>query len=96
MATAASAQSGSNDLSPVEVVRTGCDRYETSLLVAEAVAADAGGQLDHVVLVSGRHWHDAVVAAGVAGRVGGPVLMTPLDGLREDALEFLSGWGSPR
>ena len=94
MATAASAQSASNDLSPVEVVRYGgADRYDTSLLVAEAVAADAGGQLDHVVLVSGRHWHDAVVAAGVAGRVGGPVLMTPLDGLREDALEFFERVG---
>ncbi|WP_420443882.1 cell wall-binding repeat-containing protein [Candidatus Poriferisodalis sp.] len=93
--SAVSAQTGDGDLSPVEVVRYGgADRYETSLLVAEAVAADAGGQLDHVVLVSGRHWHDAVVAAGVAGRVGGPVLMTPPDGLGEDALEFLGRVGA--
>ena len=93
--SAVSAQTGDGSRSPGEVVRYGgADRYETSLLVAEAVAADAGGQLGHVVLVSGRHWHDAVVAAGVAGRVGGPVLMTPPDGLREDALEFLARVGA--
>ena len=93
--SAVSAQSESGDLSPVEVIRYGgADRYETSLLVAEAVAADAGGLLDHVVMVSGRHWHDAVVAAGVAGRVLGPVLMTPPDELREDALEFLGRVGA--
>lgn len=91
----ASAQSADSDLAAVDVVRYGgADRYETSLLVAEAVAADAGGMLDHVVMVSGRHWHDAVVAAAVAGRVVGPVLMTPPDELREDALRFLDRVGA--
>ena len=94
-ATFASAQSASGDLGPVEVVRYGgADRYETSLLVAEAVAADAGGKLSHVVMVSGRHWYDAVVAAGFAGYAGGPVLMTPPGGVREDALEFLKRVGA--
>ena len=93
--SAASAQTADGRLALVEVVRYGgADRYETSLLVAEAVAADAGGRLDHVVLVSGRHWHDAVVAAGVAGRVGGAVLMTPPDGLRDDAAGFLERVGA--
>ena len=45
----------------------GADRYATSLLVAEAVAAHAGGSLDSVVLVSGRNWTDAVGAAPLAG-----------------------------
>ena len=93
--SAVSAQTADDRRASVEVVRYGgADRYETSLLVAEAVAADAGGRLDHVVLVSGRHWHDAVVAAGAAGRVLGPVLMTPPDELREDALEFLKRVGA--
>ena len=75
---------------PVEVTRYGgADRYETSLLVAEAVATEAGGSLDEIVMVSGRHWYDAVVAAGYAGRVNGAVLMTPPGGLRDDALSFL-------
>jgi M6 family metalloprotease-like protein len=74
----------------VSVVRYGgADRYVTSLQVAEAVAADAGGSLEWVVLVSGRRWTDAVVAAPVAGALGAPVLMTPPDELRADALEFL-------
>ena len=74
----------------VSVIRYGgADRYETSLQVAEAVAADAGGSLEWVVLVSGRRWTDAVVAAAVAGALGAPVLMTPPDQLRADALDFL-------
>ena len=71
----------------------GADRYETSLQVAEAVAADAGGSLEWVVLVSGRRWTDAVVAAPVAGALGAPVLMTPPDELRADALAFLERAG---
>ena len=81
---------GSSDGSDVSVTRYGgADRYETSLQVAEAVAADADGSLEWVVLVSGRRWTDAVVAAPVAGALGAPVLMTPPDELRADALEFL-------
>ncbi len=71
----------------------GADRYETSLHVAEAVAVDAGGSLEWVVLVSGRRWTDAVVAAPVAGALGTPVLMTPPGELRADALAFLQRTG---
>ena len=64
----ASAQSGGSELADVELVRYGGpDRYATSLLVAEAVAADAGDALEWVVMVSGLSWHEAVVAASVAG-----------------------------
>ena len=87
---AAAVGAAENDGSDVSVARFGgADRYETSLQVAEAVAADAGGSLSSVVLVSGRRWTDAVVAAPVAGALGAPVLMTPPDELRADALEFL-------
>ncbi len=95
-ATAAGAaeHNGSGDGSDVSVTRYGgADRYETSLQVAEAVAADADGSLEWVVLVSGRRWTDAVVAAPVAGALGAPVLMTPPGELRADALGFLQRVG---
>ncbi|WP_419932220.1 cell wall-binding repeat-containing protein [Candidatus Poriferisodalis sp.] len=96
-ATIASAQTSAVEPGSVKIVRYGgADRYATSLLVAQAAAADAGGTLEHVVMVSGRHWHDAVVAAAVAGRVAGPVLMTPPDRLREDAAEFLQSVGATK
>lgn len=81
-------------LATVDVARYGgADRYATSLLIAEAVAADAGGELESVVMVSGGHWADAVVAASAAAAAGAPVLMTPPDQLRADALEFLQRVG---
>ena len=83
------------DGSDVSVDRYGGpDRYSTSLLIAEAVAAEAGGSLPSVVLVSGERWTDAVVAAPVAGALGAPVLMTPPGELRADALEFLNRVGA--
>lgn len=83
-----------SDASDVSVTRYGgADRYATSLLVAEAVAAQAGGSLSSVVLVSGERWTDAVVAAPLAGSLGAPVLMTPPGGLRDDALGFLERVG---
>ncbi len=71
----------------------GPDRYATSLRIAEAVAADAGGRLDWVVMVSGRNWTDAVVAAPLAGSLGAPVLTTPGGELRSDARSFLRRTG---
>lgn len=71
----------------------GSDRYATSLLIAEAVAAEAGGTLDQVVLVSGRNWTDAVVAAPLAGHLGAAVLATPPGELRADAAAFLERTG---
>ena len=81
-------------LASIDVTRYGgADRYATSLSIAEAVAADAGGEVESVVMVSGGHWADAVVAASAAGAVGAPVLMTPPDRLRADALKFLQRVG---
>lgn len=82
------------DGSGVSVSRLGgADRYATSLLIAEAVAADAGGSLSAVVLVSGERWTDAVVAVPVAGALGSPVLLTPPGELRAEASEFLQRVG---
>ena len=91
----ASAQVDDVELADLEVVRYGgADRYSTSLLVAEAYAADAGDSLDRVVMVSGRSWHEAVVAASLAGSLGAPVLMTPPHEVRDDALDFLDSVGA--
>ena len=94
MLPAAAAGAAVGDASDVSVVRYGgADRYATSLVVAEAFAAEAGGSLSSVVLVSGERWRDAVVAAPVAGTLGAPVLMTPPGELRGDALGFLERVG---
>ena len=67
----------------------GSDRYATSLKVAKAVAAQHGGKLDEVVLVSGKNWTNAVLGAPLAGQLDGAVLATPPSHLRNDAAEFL-------
>ena len=72
----------------------GPDRYGTSLAVARAYAAQRGGRLDAAVLVSGRSWPDAVTAAGLAGRLDGPVLLVGPGGLSGEALEFLRTAGA--
>jgi len=96
-AVGVSAQVDETDLAAVDVVRYGGpDRYATSLQVAEAVAADAGGSLDWVVMVSGLSWHEAVVAASVAGSLDAPVLMTPPHEVRDDAMAFLGDAGVSR
>ncbi len=90
----AASSSGSAELGGVATTRYGgADRYATSLLIAEAVAAEAGGSLSSVVVVSGERWTDAVVAAPIAGSLGAAVLMTPPGELRADALEFLERTG---
>ena len=93
-APAAAQTSGGGELAAIATTRYGgADRYATSLLVAEAVAAHAGGSLRHVVMVSGRSWPDAVVAAPLAGALDAPVLMTPPGELRDDAAAFLARTG---
>lgn len=85
-----SAQSTDADIGGVDITRFGAaDRYSTSLLIAEAFATRVGESIDDVVLVSGQHWYDAVIAAPFAARLGAPVVMTPPGGLRADTLTFL-------
>ena len=93
----AGAAADSGELAAVHVVRYGgADRYETSLRIAEAFVAETGGTADTVVMASGVEWTDAAAAASVAGRFGAPLLMTPPDQLREDALGWLNRVGAER
>lgn len=93
-APAAAQTADGGELASIATTRYGgADRYATSLRVAEAVAADAGGSLSHVVMVSGKSWPDAVVAAPLAGLLDAPVLMTPPGALRDDAAAFLARTG---
>lgn len=90
-ASAASAQSAGPAHAGVDVERLGAaDRYATSLLIADAFVERAGGSVDNVVMVSGRHWHDAAVAVPVASALHAPVVMIPPEGLRHDTASFLS------
>ncbi len=97
LAVPAAAQSAGSDAGPaaVSVDRFGgADRYATSLAVAEGVAADAGGSLASVVIVSGERWRDAVVAAPLAAAGGSgsiaPILLShSRTGLSADAWAFI-------
>ena len=71
----------------------GQDRYETSLSIAEALLAERGGTLEWAVVVSGRSWPHAVVAASLAGALDAPVLLSPPNELRDDTADFLSRAG---
>ncbi len=53
---------------------SGVDRYATSAAVALKAYATTG--TNHVVLVSGESFADGLAASGLAGSVGGPVLLT--------------------
>ncbi len=95
--TPISPASAAQEFADIDITRYGGeDRYATSLLIAEAVAAEAGGTLDEVVLVSGKNWTNAVLGAPLAGQIGGAVLATPTDRLRDDAAAFLRRVGVER
>lgn len=53
-----------------------------------------GGSVDNVVMVSGQHWHDAMVAVPMAAALGAPVVLTPPGSLRDDTMEFLARAGA--
>ncbi len=52
---------------------SGIDRYATSALAATGAFATGG---DNVVLVSGENYADGLAAAGLAGALAAPVLLT--------------------
>lgn len=67
----------------------GADRYETSLAVATRFVNESGGRVDTAVVVPGTDWRDAVIAAGVAGALNAPVMLSPPRGLSAPALRVL-------
>ncbi len=71
----------------------GTDRYETSLAIVERFVAEAGGRIDAAVVVPGTDWRDAVIAAGLAGSLNAPVLLSPPSGLDTAALDVLETAG---
>ena len=90
--TAAAAQNDPDDEAVPALLHIrvgGADRYETSLLAANQLEVFSDEPLDTVVLVSGERWTDAVIAAPLAGTHNAPVLLTPPNELRPDALEFI-------
>jgi len=52
---------------------SGIDRYATSALAATGAFTTGG---DNIVLVSGENFADGLAAAGLAGALAGPVLLT--------------------
>ncbi len=68
----------------------GRDRYETALLLARHFA-DGGvpGSVDAVIVASGESQIDAVAAAGLAGYVEAPVILTYRDRLPRGVAEFV-------
>ncbi len=71
----------------------GPDRYATSLAVARRFVQEAGGQVNAAVVVSGVSWHDAVIAAGLAGHLDAPVLLSRRNGLTPEASRLLTAAG---
>lgn len=69
----------------------GSNRYETAAAIATATFPD--GATD-VVLATGENYPDALAAAGLAGRISGPVLLTPSDELPEATSSALESLGA--
>ena len=90
LVSAASAQTGGSGPPAAQVARYGAgDRYSTSLEIADEFATRSGRTLDHVVMVSGDVWLDAVVASAYAASLSAPIVMTPSVELRGDTTDFL-------
>lgn len=70
---------------------SGVDRYATSVAASKSAFAD--GSVATAVLASGRDFPDALAASGLAGAVGGPVLLTRPDRLPPEVLAELKRLG---
>lgn len=71
----------------------GANRFATAAILADELAARAGG-VERVLLAEGhRGWPDAVGASAVAAVEGTPLLLTPGGGLAEAAGDFLERAG---
>lgn len=74
---------------PESVTRIhGSDRYSTAV-AASMQAFPSADAVRTVVLATGESWPDALGAAGLAGAVGGPVLLTPRSALPQTVVEEL-------
>ncbi len=73
----------------------GSDRYQTALRLAERFADDRGGigSVSNAFIASGETLVDAVSAAGLAGFMDAPVLLTRSDRLHSAVADFLDDYG---
>lgn len=69
----------------------GRDRYDTAVLLAERYALRRGGlgSVSAAIVVSGDSPADGLAAAGLAGRLSAPILLTPADSLTAGVARFL-------
>ncbi|MCX8006599.1 MAG: S8 family serine peptidase [Coriobacteriia bacterium] len=72
----------------------GADRYATAVAVSKA--AFAAGSCPTVVMASGERYPDALAGAGLAGRLGSPVLLTRRLALPSDVLAELRRLGATK
>lgn len=75
---------------PLESV-FGADRYLTAIAASKA-AFPTGAPA--VVLATGADWPDALGGAGLAGALGGPVLLTPPDRVRSEVVAEIARLGA--
>ena len=66
----------------------GANRYNTAVALAERFVAD-NGSISTVIVASGRTQVDAVAAAGLAGNLDAPVLLTPSNRLPHNVSRFI-------
>ncbi len=74
----------------------GATRYETSLAIAKRyieAAKEAGTPPTTAIFASGEHLFDAFAAAGLAGTLNAPVILTPPDELLDSAARLISDAG---
>ncbi len=75
---------------PVLNALAGDTRYETAVEIARQTFPDMNGT---VVIASGQNFPDALSAAGLAGAVGAPLLLTKTTTLPSEVVELMDDWG---
>lgn len=71
----------------------GASRVETSVLIAEFLAASHG--FDEVLLATSENWADAATGGAYAAAAGAPILVTQPGALHPAVASFLSSAGDP-
>lgn len=73
----------------------GQDRYDTAIRLAKNFASNRGGlgSVSDVFIASGETLVDSISAAGLAGYVDAPILLTPSDRLHAAVADFIEDYG---
>ena len=72
----------------------GVNRYDTALRLAKKFTLNRGGigTVRSVLIASGETLVDSISAAGLAGYLDGPVLLTPTGSLHDGVKDFIEDW----